>query len=92
MTALSVLKNISATLIKRGDLEGSVERRNAITDSCLDIKIPEVSISIQIIYHELIREYFQDFTVNHAKKITDSRRKVLEGVAKGIARICAAYT
>lgn len=92
MTALSVLKNISATLIKRGDLEGSVERRNAITDSCLDIKTPDVSISIQIACHELIREYFQDFIVNHAKKITDSRRKVLEGVAKGIARICRAYT
>ena len=92
MTALSVLKNISATLIKRGDLEGSVERRNAITKSCLDIKIPEVSISIQIVFYEPIREYFQDFLVNHAKKITDSRRKVLEGVAKGIARICTAYT
>jgi N-terminal acetyltransferase B complex non-catalytic subunit len=92
VTALSVLKNISATLIKRSDLEGSVERRNAITDSCLDIKTPEVCISIQIAYYELIREYFQEFIVNHAKKITDSRRKVLEGVAKGIARICAAYT
>ena len=43
MTALSVLKKISATLIKRGDLEGSVERRKAITDDCLDIKTPEVS-------------------------------------------------
>jgi N-terminal acetyltransferase B complex non-catalytic subunit len=92
MTALSVLKNISAILIKRGDLEGSVERRNAITDNCLDIKTPEVSISIQIAYYDLIREYFQDFIVNHAKRITDSRRKVLEGVAKGIARICTAYT
>ena len=92
MTALSVLKKISASLIKRGDLEGSVERRKAITDSCLDIKPPEVSISIQIAYYELKHEYSQDFIVNHAKKITDSRRKVLEGVAKGIARICTTYT
>ena len=92
MKALSVLKNISATLIKRGDLEGSVKRRNAITDNCLDIKTPEVSISIQIAYYELIREFLQDFIVNHAKKITESRRKVLEGVAKGIARICTTYT
>lgn len=92
MTALSVLKKISATLIKRGDLEASVERRKAITDSCLDIETPEASISIQITYYELICEYFQDFIVNHAKKVTDSRRKVLEGVAKGIARICTAYT
>ena len=92
MTALSVLKNISATLTKRGDLEGSVERRHAITDSYLEMKTPEVNISIQIACYELIREYFQDFIVNHAKKIIDSRRKVLEGVAKGIARICTAYT
>lgn len=92
MTALSVLKKISATLIKRGELEGSTERRKAITDSCLDIKTPEVRISIQMAYCELIREYVQDFIVNHAKKVTDSRRKVLEGVAKGIARICTAYT
>ena len=47
MTALSVLKKISAALIKRGDLEGSVERRNAIADNFLDIKTPEASISIQ---------------------------------------------
>ena len=87
-----MLKKISAALIKRGDLEGSVERRNAIIDSCLDIKSPEVSISIQITCYEVIREYYQDFIVNHAKKITDSRRKVLEGVAKGIARICTTYT
>jgi N-terminal acetyltransferase B complex non-catalytic subunit len=92
MTALSVLKKISATLIKRGELEGSVERRNAITDSCLDIKTLEASISILITYYELIRGYLQDFIVNHAKKITESRRKVLEGVAKGITRICAAYS
>lgn len=91
--ALSVLKKISATLIKRGDLEGSMERRKAITDSCLDIKTPEASISIQIAYYyKLICKYIQDFIINHAKKITDSRRKVLEGVAKGIARICTAYT
>jgi hypothetical protein len=56
-TALSVLKNISATLMKRGDLEGSVERRNAII-SCLDIKTPLVGILIQIVYYELICEYF----------------------------------
>lgn len=92
MTALSVLKKISSTLIKRGDIEGSMERRKAITDSCLDIKTPEASLSIQIAYYELICKYFQDFIVNHAKKITDSQRKVLEGVAKGIVRICAAYT
>jgi N-terminal acetyltransferase B complex non-catalytic subunit len=91
VTALSVLKNISAVLMKRADLEGSVERRNAIT-SCLDIKTPQVCISIQIAYYKPIREYFQDFIINHAKKITDSQRKVLKGVAKGIARICTAYT
>lgn len=89
--ALSVLKDISATLMKRGELEGSAERRNAIT-TCLDIKTPQVSIWIQIAYFELICEHFQDFVLNHAKKISDSRRKVLEGVAKGIARICTAYT
>ncbi|KAF8798082.1 actin cytoskeleton organization protein [Phlegmacium glaucopus] len=77
VTAISVLKNISAALTKRGDLEGSMERRKAITDSSLDILTPQLC---------------QDFIVNHAKKITDSRRKVLEGVSKGIARICTSYT
>jgi len=32
-----------------------------------------------------------DFVFVHAKRVTDSRRKVLEGVGKGIARICMAY-
>ena len=40
-----MLKNISVTLTKRGDLEGSATRRKAISDSCLDNIAPQVSFS-----------------------------------------------
>jgi len=39
----------------------------------------------------MIAQIDHDFVFTCAKKITDSRRKVLEGVGKGITRITAAY-
>lgn len=48
MAALSVLKSISASLTKRSELEGSAEHRKAITDSCLDTLIPQVSFSLDL--------------------------------------------
>lgn len=95
MTALSVLKSISATLTKRADLEGSAERRKAITDSCLDIMTPQASFSLDsktVSSSASFSQLCQDFINNHAKKITDSRRKVVEGVAKGMVRICTVYS
>jgi hypothetical protein len=32
-----------------------------------------------------------DFQMNIAKKVTDSRKKVEEGVAKGLMRLCSTY-
>jgi N-terminal acetyltransferase B complex non-catalytic subunit len=32
-----------------------------------------------------------DFVLGVAKKLTDSRKKVTEGVGKGMARLCASY-
>jgi N-terminal acetyltransferase B complex non-catalytic subunit len=33
----------------------------------------------------------QEFALGVAKSVAEARRKVLEGVGKGIGRICAAY-
>lgn len=32
-----------------------------------------------------------EFTLNIAKRVIDSRKKVIEGVGKGIGRICSTY-
>ncbi|KAF8965269.1 actin cytoskeleton organization protein [Flammula alnicola] len=74
--ALAVLKDISASLVKRGGSDGSSESRSACVDACSPALTSQVD---------------HDFVFYHAKKITDSRRKVLDGVGKGIARLCSAY-
>ncbi|KAF8163363.1 actin cytoskeleton organization protein [Crassisporium funariophilum] len=75
--ALSVLKVISNDLVKRGELEGSTESRKTCIESCTSELAPQVG---------------HDFIFTHAKKVADSRRKVLEGVGKGIARLSTVYT
>ena len=39
----------------------------------------------------MIFQITQDFALNVLRKVTDARKKVLEGVSKGIARVLAAY-
>ncbi|KIM49319.1 hypothetical protein M413DRAFT_438506 [Hebeloma cylindrosporum] len=74
--AISALKDISAILIKRGESDGSSESLSTCA------KIGDSTFASQIDH---------DFVFIHAKRVADSRRKVLEGVGKGIARICMTY-
>ncbi|CAA7271640.1 unnamed protein product [Cyclocybe aegerita] len=74
--AVSVLTDISASLIRRGELEGSVESWKAPVEACTGALVPLLD---------------HDFLVLHSKKIAEARRKVLDGVAKGIRRLCTQY-
>ncbi|KAF9484719.1 hypothetical protein BDN70DRAFT_825243 [Pholiota conissans] len=74
--ALATLRDISAGLIKRGATDGSSESRTACVEVCSSTLLPQID---------------RDFVFIQAKKITDSRRKVLDGVGKGLAKICSTY-
>ncbi|KAH9484364.1 N-alpha-acetyltransferase 25, NatB auxiliary subunit [Psilocybe cubensis] len=75
--ALSVLQSISAELVLRGKADGSSDTRNALISNCSPILTPQID---------------HDFLFINAKKIGDSRRKVLDGIGNGITRIRAAYS
>lgn len=95
-TALSVLQDISNDLIQRGKGEGSSETRQGFVESCSPILTPQVESSVSFISsNPFVNELIQidhDFIFVNAKKIGDSRRKVLDGVGNGITRIRAAYS
>ncbi|KAF7294869.1 Actin cytoskeleton organization protein [Mycena indigotica] len=70
--ALNALRDISASLIKLAETEGTAERRKIFVDGCS----PIINSNID-----------HDFVLNVAKKVTDSRKKVLDGYGKGMARL-----
>ncbi|KAG8217714.1 N-acetyltransferase B complex non catalytic subunit-domain-containing protein [Butyriboletus roseoflavus] len=95
--ASCVLKEMSAALVKIGEVEGSSEHRRAFVQACTAATIDQVHPSF-------LRELFwilttistglqitHDFVLNIAKSVTESRKKVLEGVGKGMAKLNAAH-
>lgn len=39
----------------------------------------------------MVLQLDHDFMLDVAKKVTDSRKKVIEGVAKGMIKLCSNY-
>ncbi|KAF5381081.1 hypothetical protein D9615_004014 [Tricholomella constricta] len=74
--AVAALRHISAELLKQGELVGSQESRKALVDACATVTKAGID---------------PDFAVDVAKKVTDSRKRVLEGVGKGLSRVCLTY-
>ncbi|KAJ6630878.1 actin cytoskeleton organization protein [Mycena sp. CBHHK59/15] len=74
--AIAVLREVSADLIKRGAQDGTAEQRKSFVDACSPITASSID---------------HDFVLGVAKKMTDARKKVTEGVGKGMARICTTY-
>ncbi|KAF8212156.1 actin cytoskeleton organization protein [Mycena galopus ATCC 62051] len=74
--AIAVLREVSVVLIKRSEQDGTAEQRKSFVDACS----PTIDLNID-----------HDFVLGVAKKLTDSRKKITEGVGKGIARVCTSY-
>ncbi|KAF9562547.1 actin cytoskeleton organization protein [Agrocybe pediades] len=70
-----VLKDISSSLKKRAEADGSSASKQA--DHASKALVPTID---------------RDFVFTNAKLVADSRRKVLESVAKGIDRLLTIYT
>ncbi|KAJ7940559.1 actin cytoskeleton organization protein [Mycena leptocephala] len=74
--ALVVLREVSSSLIKRSEQDATAEQRKSVVDACSAITALNID---------------HDFVLGVAKKMTDSRKKVTEGVGKGMVRICTLY-
>ncbi|KAI0322196.1 N-acetyltransferase B complex non catalytic subunit-domain-containing protein [Amylostereum chailletii] len=75
--ALAVVGDMSVQLTKLGEAAGTADNRRTFVDSCKSLQA----------YPEITHDYILDI----AKRATESRKKVLEGVGKGIQRICIAH-
>ncbi|KAF9535277.1 actin cytoskeleton organization protein [Crepidotus variabilis] len=73
---VSALKEISSELVKQSEYYGTTESRQSFVDSGSKAFEPKID---------------HDVVFTQTKKINDSRRKVLEGVGKGIARLATTY-
>ncbi|KLO04672.1 actin cytoskeleton organization protein [Schizopora paradoxa] len=71
--ASAVLKDMSEKIAKIGVDENTMERRKVMVDACSPISN--------------IPEFDHDFIVTTMRGITDSRKKVLEGFGKGLAKV-----
>jgi len=74
--AVSVLRDITAELLRRSEAAGTPESRKAFTEACGIVTKSGID---------------PDFTLGIAKKVTDARKNVLEGVSKGLGRLSSAY-
>jgi N-terminal acetyltransferase B complex non-catalytic subunit len=74
--ASHVLKEMSAELVRFGEAQGTSEGRKAFIQACTPVTVDQIS-------HE--------FVLNVAKSVTDSRKKVLEGVGKGMTKLNTTY-
>ncbi|EPQ58725.1 hypothetical protein GLOTRDRAFT_13884, partial [Gloeophyllum trabeum ATCC 11539] len=75
--AADVLKEMSAELTKISEKEGTQERRKAFVELCKPV--------------QATGQIDHDFVLDVAKRVTDSRKKVLEGVAKGILKVTSVH-
>lgn len=74
--------------------EGTAEARKAFVDGCSAVKLSEVGrtfLSIRDCCSYLLPQIDHDFIFVVGKKLLDARKKVTEGVGKGMARLCTTY-
>lgn len=72
--AAASLNEMATTLSQLGEKDATVEGRKAFVAACKPIW--ESS------------ELDHDFVSTMSKKVTDSKKQIFEGVAKGVARVC----
>ncbi|KAH9996784.1 actin cytoskeleton organization protein [Russula vinacea] len=73
-SAIDAVKDIGAQLIKISELEGTSDKRKQFIEHCITLQT----------HAEITHEYVLDV----GKNLTESQRKVMEGVGRGIERVC----
>ncbi|TRM56244.1 N-acetyltransferase B complex non catalytic subunit-domain-containing protein [Schizophyllum amplum] len=75
-SGIAVLKEVSASLIARAEKEGTSEARKAFIEDCALVTGASID---------------HDYVLSVGKKVTDSRKKIVEGLGKGIQKISTLY-
>ncbi|KAI0726631.1 actin cytoskeleton organization protein [Fomitopsis betulina] len=76
--AVAVLEEMSAALVKLAEEGATVDSRKAFVESC-----KPVWDASGLLDH--------DFVSNISKKVTESRKLVLDGVGKGVVKVCKSH-
>ncbi|KAK7054789.1 mitochondrial distribution and morphology [Paramarasmius palmivorus] len=89
---LSVAKEVASELVALSAKDGNQESRKTLMDAC-SIGFDDVGVQSRFVLNlsDVLFQIDHDFALNVAKKITDSRKKVSEGVGKGLAKLCTTY-
>jgi N-terminal acetyltransferase B complex non-catalytic subunit len=92
MKAISILTDMSKELVSIGEGNATAETRKAFVDGCKVLRdTPEVTEVSHCMHAHLDLSSIQiphDFILDIGKKVTDARKKALDGASKGITRIC----
>ena len=91
-SALAALKSISDALHKLGEREGGVEKRRSLAASA-ENAISRVGVIRQapLIAHGWL-QISHDFAFEVAKKTTDARKRIFDGMAKGLTKISITHS
>ncbi|KAI9509646.1 N-acetyltransferase B complex non catalytic subunit-domain-containing protein [Russula earlei] len=73
-SVIDIVREIGTQLTKISELEGTADKRRQFVEHCKALQT----------HSELTHEYVLDV----GKRVTDSQKKVLEGVGSGIVRVC----
>lgn len=92
--AVSVLKHIAVELLAVASAQEPVEGRQSVAIASVSIPLAQVWLHITLRGTRKLIVSFQieaDFVNGVSKKIVDSRKKVVEGISKGISKIVSTY-
>jgi N-terminal acetyltransferase B complex non-catalytic subunit len=91
-SAVDTVGEIGSQLIKISELEGTTDKRKQFVEYCKALQThSEVSFFIyafKTMPCSLATKITHEYVLDMAKKLTDSQKKVMEGVGRGIERIC----
>ena len=91
--AIEAVGQIGAHMTKISELEGTADKRKQFVENCKALGAhDEVShhLSTQRKLHSARIQITHEHILDVGKKVTESQKKVLEGVGRGIERVCKA--
>ena len=91
--AIEVVGQIGAQMTKISELEGTADKRKQFVESSKALQAhDEVSrhLSIHRKLHSASIQITHEHILDMGKKLTESQKKVMEGVGRGIERVCKA--
>jgi N-terminal acetyltransferase B complex non-catalytic subunit len=91
-SVVDAVREIGVQLIKISELEGTSDKRKQFVENCTALQThSEVSLNFWVFGSRFIHSRIKithEYVLDVGKKVTDSQKKVMEGVGRGIERVC----